>query len=134
MRFGEGNPRYSEEIINELNALRDDEDFIYLTKHGIGNKMKINSKTFYEWLKTKPDFAAAVDAILKDIESEYQKVVTKRAMSGEKMSAAWMIYRTANVFGWRNTVEVTNSKQHHLDELNDEVNKKLATTIPLDGK
>jgi hypothetical protein len=135
MRYGEGNPLYSPEILKKIEALYLDEDFMYLTKRGIGRKVGISNKTFYEWLKTKEEFKLAIDNILSDVEDEFQQVVTKRSVSGEKMSAAWLIYRTANVFGWRNTVEVNNTaKVTQLEELNTEVNNKLATVIPLDGK
>ncbi|MES2218956.1 MAG: phBC6A51 family helix-turn-helix protein [Pseudomonadota bacterium] len=134
MRYGVGNPLYGPEILEKMQGLYNDPDFVYLTKRGVGRKIGISQKTMYEWIKEKPEFKAAVDLILADVEDEFQELVTKRSMSGEKMSAAWLIYRTANVFGWRNTVEATVNSQQVRDALDDEVKKQLAEAQTTDGK
>lgn len=134
MRYGTGTPLYGPEILDKVNALRNDPDFAYLTRQGIYIKCGFSRDSYYTWIKERPEFARTIATLLEEVEYASQEAATKRAMSGEKFSAAWMIYRTANVFGWRNTVDTTTSKQDAREAMDKEVEEQLAACITTEDK
>jgi transposase-like protein len=67
----------------------------------------IAPSTFYEWMKTKPEFAEAIQKARSEAVLGYLAVIRKAAQSGQWQAAAWWLERVLPAeYGRRSQVEV----------------------------